>query len=172
VRGITMKEGTEMLGMEVSNGKGDLFVITERGFGKRTPIADYPEHKRGGQGVFTIQMTDKKGNLAAMRVVGPQHELVIISEDGAVIRVRVKDISRLGRSTQGVKVMNIAEDDRVASLARMLAEKSGKKAAKAASANQATLDLLGAGAADADAEEEPVDLGDDDVDESLLNGED
>ena len=172
VRGITMKEGTDMLGMEVSNGKGDLFVITERGFGKRTPISDYPEHKRGGQGVFTIQMTDKKGNLAAMRVVGPQHELVIISEDGAVIRVRVKDISRLGRSTQGVKVMNIAEDDRVASLARMLAEKSGKKAAKAAASNQATLDLLGAGAADADADEEPVDLGDDDVDESLLNGED
>lgn len=61
VRGITMKDGASVLGMEVSNGTGDLFVITEHGFGKRTPVADYPEQNRGGQGVFTIQMTDRKG---------------------------------------------------------------------------------------------------------------
>ena len=68
VHGITLKAGATMLGMEISNGKGDLFVITENGYGKRTPVAEYPEHNRGGQGVFTIAMTSKKGKLASLLV--------------------------------------------------------------------------------------------------------
>ena len=71
VRGIGMKDGVSVLVMEVTNGNGDLFVITERGYGKRTPVADYPEQNRGGQGVYTIQMTERKGNLAAMKTIGP-----------------------------------------------------------------------------------------------------
>ena len=105
--------------MEITNGTGDLFVITEKGYGKRTPVAEYPEHKRGGQGVFTIAMTDAKGQLAACRVVEPHQELMIVSMDGVVIRVRVEDISKLGRSTQGVKVMDVDENDSVCALARM-----------------------------------------------------
>ena len=119
VRGITLKGEAKMLGMEITNGTGDLFVITEKGYGKRTPVSEYPEHKRGGQGVFTITMTDKKGQLAACRVVDPSHELMIVSTTGVVIRVRVEDISELGRSTQGVKVMDVDEKDSVCALARM-----------------------------------------------------
>ena len=119
VRGITLKGAAKMLGMEITNGTGDLFVITEKGYGKRTPVSEYPEHKRGGQGVFTITMTDKKGQLAACRVVDPSHELMIVSTTGVVIRVRVEDISELGRSTQGVKVMDVDEKDSVCALARM-----------------------------------------------------
>ena len=119
VRGITLKGDAKMLGMEITNGTGDLFVITEKGYGKRTPVSEYPEHKRGGQGVFTITMTDKKGQLAACRVVDPSHELMIVSTTGVVIRVRVEDISELGRSTQGVKVMDVDERDSVCALARM-----------------------------------------------------
>ena len=119
VRGITLKGDAKMLGMEITNGTGDLFVITEKGYGKRTPVSEYPEHKRGGQGVFTITMTDKKGQLAACRVVDPSHELMIMSTTGVVIRVRVEDISELGRSTQGVKVMDVDEKDSVCALARM-----------------------------------------------------
>ena len=119
VRGITLKGDAKMLGMEITNGTGDLFVITEKGYGKRTPVSEYPEHKRGGQGVFTITMTDKKGQLAACRVVDPSHELMIMSATGVVIRVRVEDISELGRSTQGVKVMDVDEKDSVCALARM-----------------------------------------------------
>ena len=169
VRGITLKADAHVLGMEVSNGKGDLFVITEKGYGKRTSVSEYPEHKRGGQGVFTITMTEKKGRLAAMRVVGPQHELMIISEAGTVIRVKVTDISRLGRATQGVKVMNVPDGDSVVSLARMVAD--GKKAKKAAAQNQGTLDLLGAGASGINGEEEAVDLGEEEMDESILDAE-
>ena len=123
VRGITMKGDAEVLGMEISNGQGDLVVVTERGYGKRTPVADYPEQNRGGQGVYTIQMTERKGNLAAMKVVGPQHELFIITEGATVIRVKTDDISCTGRSTQGVKMMSVDEGDRVCAMARMTSVK-------------------------------------------------
>lgn len=127
VRGITMKDGSEVLGMEISNGTGDLFVITERGYGKRTPVADYPEQNRGGQGVYTIQMTDHKGSLAAMKTVGPQHELFIITEGATVIRVKTEDVSQTGRATQGVKMMSVIDGDRVTAVARMTSSEEKDK---------------------------------------------
>lgn len=167
VRGITLKGEATMLGMEITNGNGDLFVITEKGYGKRTAVSEYPEHKRGGQGVFTISMTAKKGKLVACRVVGPQHEIMIMSEEGVVIRVKAVDISKLGRSTQGVKVMNIGVDDHVSAIARMIVHK--KKAPKH-DAGQGMLDLAAAGAKDAD-ETETIDLGDgeDEFDDALID---
>ena len=165
VRGITLKGDARMLGMEITNGNGDLFVITEKGYGKRTPVSEYPMHKRGGQGVYTITMTAKKGQLAACRVVGPQHELMIVSADGVVIRVKVPDISKLGRSTQGVKVMNVADADSVCALARMVAPKAKPKV----DPNQGMLDF---GDSNDAVEEAPVDIGgDEEVDESMLDGE-
>ena len=157
VRGITLKGDAKMLGMEITNGNGDLFVITEKGYGKRTPVAEYPEHKRGGQGVYTITMTDKKGSLAACRVVGPQHELMIVSTDGVVIRVKVKDISKLGRSTQGVKVMSVGDSDSVCALARMRAAKD-EPDQNAGSEESA-----------ASSEDDKVDIGDEEMDESLID---
>ncbi len=167
VRGITLKGEATMLGMEITNGNGDLFVITEKGYGKRTAVSEYPEHKRGGQGVFTISITAKKGKLVACRVVGPQHEIMIMSEEGVVIRVKAVDISKLGRSTQGVKVMNIGVDDHVSAIARMIVHK--KKAPKH-DAGQGMLDLAAAGAKDAD-ETETIDLGDgeDEFDDALID---
>lgn len=157
VRGITLKGDAKMLGMEITNGNGDLFVITEKGYGKRTPVAEYPEHKRGGQGVYTITMTDKKGSLAACRVVGPQHELMIVSTDGVVIRVKVKDISKLGRSTQGVKVMSVGDSDSVCALARMRAAKD-EPDQNAGSEESA-----------ASSEDDKIDIGDEEMDESLID---
>ena len=139
VRGITMKDGTEVLGMEISNGTGDLFVITDRGYGKRTPVADYPEQNRGGQGVYTIQMTDHKGSLAAMKTVGPQHELFIITEGATVIRVKTEDVSQTGRATQGVKMMSVIDGDRVTAVARMTSSEEKDKAPAEAD-DQADLD--------------------------------
>ena len=135
VHGIALKPHATMLGMEITNGKGDLFVITEKGYGKRTPISDYPERNRGAQGVYTIKMTPQKGDLVAIKVIGPQHELMIVSEEGTVIRVKTSDISQLSRVTQGVKVMNVAEGDRVKAVARMVARKP--QAATAAHADDA-----------------------------------
>ncbi len=156
VLGIRMKGDAQVLGMEISNGRGDLFVITERGFGKRTPVADYPLQHRGGQGVYTIQMTDRKGKLAAMKTVGPQHELFIITEGATVIRVKTDEISQTGRATQGVKMMSVADADRVTAVARMTSAKKKPARAAAVAEGQEALDL---GALDAAGEEDHVDIG-------------
>jgi DNA gyrase subunit A len=128
VRGMNVKAGDDhVLGMEIAPDDAELFVVTERGYGKRTSVKDYPLQNRGGMGVKTIQVTEKKGRLAGMKVVFPLHELMLISQEGVVIRVNAEDISRLGRSTQGVKVMNVAEADRVVAIARVTAGKKKKK---------------------------------------------
>jgi DNA gyrase subunit A len=128
VRGMNVKAAEDrVLGMEIAPDDAELFVVTERGYGKRTSVKDYPLQNRGGMGVKTIQVTEKKGRLAGMKVVFPLHELMLISQEGVVIRVNAEDISRLGRSTQGVKVMNVAEADRVVAIARVTAGKKKKK---------------------------------------------
>ena len=130
VRGMTVPPIAKVLGMEIASPGTDLFVITEKGYGKRTNVSEYPTHHRGGQGVFTITMTEKKGLLAAMK---------IMSEEGVVVRTPVSGISELGRSTQGVRVMNVAEKDRVTAVA--ISNRGKKKRAKAgeADSNDGTL---------------------------------
>ena len=98
VRGMTVNADAHVLGMEIAHEGSDLFVITELGYGKRTPISEYPEHHRGGQGVYTITMTPKKGLLAAMKIVDPEDEIMIITEEGVVVRTAVLGVSELGRS--------------------------------------------------------------------------
>lgn len=127
VRGMTLPEGARVLGMEIARPETELLVITEKGYGKRTPTTEYPIHHRGGQGVFTITMTDKKGLLAAMKVVTIDDELMIISEEGVVVRTPVSGVSQLGRSTQGVRVMNVAENDKVTAIAIVTIGKKKKK---------------------------------------------
>ena len=117
VKGMTVPADAHVLGMEIAKPGSDLFVITEKGYGKRISIDEYPEHHRGGQGVFTITMTDKKGLLSVMKIVKPNDEIMIISEEGVVVRTPVRGISELGRSTQGVRVMNVADKDRVTAVA-------------------------------------------------------
>ncbi|MDO4851312.1 MAG: DNA gyrase subunit A [Actinomycetota bacterium] len=122
VRGMSIKEDEKVLGMEIAIENTDLFVITDNGYGKRTSVDEYPEHHRGGQGVSTIKMTEKKGKLAGMKVIKPQHELMIISEEGVVIRVKGDDINGLKRATQGVRVMNLKPGDKVSAIARVTQE--------------------------------------------------
>ena len=113
VRGMALADDARVLDMSIVKDEGDLFVITEKGYGKRTPISEYPCHHRGGQGVFTITMTMKKGLLAAAKMVNEDEELIIISEDGVVVRTPAKGVSEQGRNTQGVRVMNVAVKDKV-----------------------------------------------------------
>ncbi len=129
VRGMTVPVNAKVLGMEIARPETDLFVITEKGYGKRTPVTEYPVQHRGGQGVFTITMTAKKGQLAAMKIVGQEDEIMIVSEEGVVVRTPVSGISELGRSTQGVRVMNVAEEDKVVAVAISSHGKKKKDAA-------------------------------------------
>lgn len=124
---IDVAGGDRVLGMEIAPDDSDLFVITERGYGKRTKVTEYTEHHRGGGGMSTIKMTDKKGNIAAMKIINEKHEMMIVSEGGVMIRVRAADVSELNRATQGVKVMNVDADDRVVAVARVAAGKKKKK---------------------------------------------
>ncbi len=117
VHGISLPVGAEALGLEIAREDSELLVVTEKGYGKRTPIEEYPMQHRGGQGVFTINMTAKKGMLADVKVVNPGDEIIIMSEDGLTVRTPVSGISQQGRSTQGVHIMNVADEDKVSVIA-------------------------------------------------------
>ena len=158
VRGMNVPADAHVLGMEIAKPGTDLFVITEKGYGKRTKIEEYPEHHRGGQGVYTITMTHKKGLLSVMKIVGADDEIMIVSEDGVIVRTPVKGISELGRSTQGVKVMNVADKDKVCAVA--IASTGKKKAKKAAPADENQMGLL-------EEESEEGTLAIDDLDDDL-----
>ena len=117
VRGMTLTDDAHLLGMEIARPGTDLLVITELGYGKRTPVEEYPSHHRGGQGVYTITMTEKKGQLSAMKIGDENDEIMIITEEGVVVRTPVSGVSQLGRSTQGVHVMNVSGKDKVSAVA-------------------------------------------------------
>ena len=129
VRGITLgRIEDEVIGMVcVNNGNEDILVISENGYGKRSKIGDYRITNRGGKGVKTINITDKTGDLIAMKSVSDDNDLMIITEHGLTIRLAVNSISVLGRATQGVRLINLKGDDRIASVARVMIDDTGSE---------------------------------------------
>jgi DNA gyrase subunit A len=118
VRGMNVKQkDNALLAMDVARDDQELLVVTENGYGKRTPISDYPVKNRDTMGVKTIQLTENKGALAGALVVREHQELVFISTGGMVQRTSVRGINRYGRASQGVRVMNIRDDDSVSAVA-------------------------------------------------------
>ncbi len=122
VKGVTLEEGDVVLGMVVIKRAGTLLVVSENGYGKRSPISDYRITKRGGKGIITMRCTEKTGKLVAIKEVVDQDELMIISEGGVVIRCPISGVSIIGRATQGVRMMNLEEGDRVVDVARVVAD--------------------------------------------------
>src|ERR671926_29498 len=130
VRGMDVSGPDDaVLAMDVANEDTELFVVTENGYGKRTPIPEYPRKNRGTMGVKTITMTGKKGALVGALVVREHQELVFISQNGMVQRTGAKGISQQGRPAQGVRVMNLRDDDTVSAVA-LVAEASTDTAAQ------------------------------------------
>ncbi len=122
VKGITLKGGDDVLSMDVvsEGAPDDLFMITEKGFGKRTALSQFRLQGRGGQGVTAMKTNGERGKLAGVRVVRPgAHELVMVSNFGTTIRMDADSISRQGRAAQGVRVMNLREGDVVSAIARV-----------------------------------------------------
>lgn len=145
VKGITLKGSDIVLSMDVVHDTADLFLITEKGFGKRTALSQFRSQGRGGQGVIAMKTDGERGRLAGVRVVRPDlHELVIVSNFGTTIRIDAESVSRQGRSAQGVKVMNLRAGDSVSAIAKVVASRG---AAEDAGADELTLDEI-AGAAD------------------------
>ncbi len=127
VKGITLRNGDDVLSMDVvSDGApADLFMITERGFGKRTPLSEFRAQGRGGQGVIAMKTDGDRGRLAGVRVVRPDlHELVIVSNFGTTIRIDAESVSRQGRNAQGVRVMNLRSGDSVSAIAKVVSSRS------------------------------------------------
>jgi DNA gyrase subunit A len=132
VRGMTINgDGNEVLAMDVARDDQELLVVTENGFGKRTPVSEYRKTSRGTKGVQTIKFSEKRGGLAAALVVRPHQELVFISVTGMVQRTNVRGIRQTGRAAQGVTLMNVREDDRVSAVA-LVVESDGPTAAAVA----------------------------------------
>jgi DNA gyrase subunit A len=121
VKGMNVDRGdNRVLAMDVVRPDTELLVITDGGFGKRTAIEEYPVKGRGTMGVKTIGLTERKGALAGALIVREHHDLVFISQNGMVQRTAVKGISKQGRPAQGVRVMNLREDDRVSAVALVM----------------------------------------------------
>src|SRR5437588_332382 len=132
VRGMDVSQkDNAVLAMDVARDDQELLVVTENGYGKRTPIPDYPIKGRGTMGVKTITLTENKGQLAGALVVREHQELVFISQNGMVQRTSVRGINRYGRASQGVRVMNLRDDDRVSAVA-LVVESEAQTAAPVA----------------------------------------
>ena len=124
VRGIRLKDASdEVIGMIAVNDKeSNVLVVSENGYGKRSSLEDYRITNRGGKGVKTINVTDKTGGLVAIKNVTDEDDLMIINKSGITIRMAVSDLRVMGRATQGVKLINIKDNDSIAAVAQVLHE--------------------------------------------------
>ena len=136
VRGIRLREGDYVVGAGNSLAGEAVLTITEKGYGKRTLLSEYSIHGRGGIGIKNYQVTDKTGGIADVKMVNPGEDILVISDDGTIIRMAVDHISVLGRSTQGVRIMRLAEGSRVISIERTEREQ-GEDEAEEAEAEEA-----------------------------------
>ena len=127
VIGIRLDDDDEVIGMEsvISGGKATLLAITENGFGKRTELDEYRVQKRGGRGVITYKITPKTGKLIGVRIASKDDDVMLVTDTGTIIRLQVKDISILGRSTQGVTLMRTSDGGKVVGMEILTPEKEG-----------------------------------------------
>lgn len=123
VRGIRLRPGDQVVGMDIVQEDSNIFVISEKGYGKRTKISQFSPHKRGGVGIRSAVVNTKTGNLVSVKSLNEETpEIIIISTAGQTIRLGLKDIPSLGRTTQGVRIMRLGDDDTVASVALVAKE--------------------------------------------------
>ncbi|EGS2978935.1 DNA gyrase subunit A [Listeria monocytogenes] len=119
VRGIRLREDDEVIGMEVLEDDEKVLVVTEKGYGKQTPASQYPLRNRGGMGVKTVTITEKNGNLVAMKTVTGEEDLMLMTVRGVLIRFEIDTVSQTGRSAMGVKLIRLDEDEKVATVAKV-----------------------------------------------------
>ena len=117
VKGIRLNDGDEVIGMDTLKQNAEVLTVTAEGYGKRTETGEYRLQTRGGKGLINLKVTEKTGDVIGLRVVHPDQELMLITAGGIVIRTNISDISVISRNTQGVKLMDTADGDVVASMA-------------------------------------------------------
>lgn len=119
VRGMNLSSGDEVIGMQLNTQGDSLLIVSENGMGKRTFLEEFTNQYRGGKGVKCYKITEKTGNVIGVKAVNDEHEIMLITTEGIIIRLVVKDISNLGRITSGVKLINMEDDIHVASIAKV-----------------------------------------------------
>ena len=119
VRGINLSDGDVVIGMQVHTQGDCLLIVSENGIGKRTIMGDFTIQNRGGKGVKCYKITEKTGDVIGMKAVNEDDEIMMINSEGIIIRMSCADISKLGRITSGVKLINLKEDEKVVSLAKV-----------------------------------------------------
>jgi DNA gyrase subunit A len=122
VRSIKLRQGDSVVGVSIANPEGEVLVISENGYGKRTPVPEYTLQHRGGIGIKTLHATEKTGDMCTLKVVDGSEDLMIINDVGVIIRMNVREISVIGRDTQGVRLMNVGDDSKVVSVALVYAD--------------------------------------------------
>jgi DNA gyrase subunit A len=123
VRGINLREGDEVVAMEmVRPGGGTLLTVVENGYGKRTELDEYRVQSRGGIGIINIQTSERNGRVVGIAYVRGDDEVMFITQQGKILRTRTEDIRTIGRATQGVRLIDVEEGDRVVSVARLAEE--------------------------------------------------
>jgi DNA gyrase subunit A len=127
VIGIRLDEGNEVVGMEIVRDDSTILTVTENGYGKRSTLEDYRSQGRGGKGIITIKTTEKNGRVIGMAQVSEDDEILLITTNGKVLRIRTKDISVQGRNTQGVRLFDIDEGDKVVSFAKVVEREEEKE---------------------------------------------
>ncbi|MEO8012053.1 MAG: DNA gyrase C-terminal beta-propeller domain-containing protein, partial [Dokdonella sp.] len=119
VRGMRLAKGERVVSLIVRDGEGEILTATERGFGKRTELSEYPRKGRGTQGVIAIQCSDRNGALVAAVQISDQHELMLISNQGTLVRTRASEVARVGRNTQGVTLIRLPADENLVAVVRL-----------------------------------------------------
>lgn len=119
VKGISLSDEDHVVGMDVVHTDQDVLIVSEKGYGKRTPMEEYRIQNRGGKGIKTSNITDKTGALVSLKVVSLESDIMIITASGVIIRTQVEPISQTGRNTQGVKLIRVDEGEEVATVARV-----------------------------------------------------
>ena len=118
VKGITLREDDYVIGMDICRPEDSILIVTERGFGKRTDLEEYKVQSRGGKGVMTYRVTEKTGEVVGMMPVKDEHDVMIITSEGTIIRIHAADISVIGRATKGVTLMRTSDTNLIVSCAR------------------------------------------------------
>ncbi|SCS80122.1 DNA gyrase subunit A [Staphylococcus caeli] len=130
VKGITLREGDKVVGLDVTSTESDdeILVVTEKGYGKRTPVSDYRLSNRGGKGIKTATVTERNGNIVCITSVTGEEDLMVVTNSGVIIRIDVEDISQTGRAAQGVRLIRLGENQFVSTVAKVKDEEEDTEA--------------------------------------------
>jgi DNA gyrase subunit A len=155
VRGMTLDESDQLVSIDLVEAGASLLAVAEKGYGKRTGMDEYRRTHRGGKGIITMKTTDKTGQVIGVRMVTDDDQIMIVSSGGKVVRMRVNEIRVIGRNTQGVRLIDLEEGERVGAVARLAEREDEADVAEASPAEAPESDSNGESGGEPGVEPDP-----------------